>query len=248
LDDEPALAASVGTVLVAAVLIAALGGDRTLETSSSDAGRPPARQPLVATVGPPPGTAVATYLADARAGMERLGETAAGRPTYAVVDLRRYRTPAQVRAVLGDVRVVRAYVRVPSRTPTIYRSLNLGGLQELEREMREAAATARETAASFTALLHALRPGGVDRPVRREYRRNLAAAEVEARALARPTTCACVFAVVVRGTFPVLVKLAGHPDVRIVDPAPPAVPLPSITVFPLQPQVTTVVPDRSPGG
>jgi hypothetical protein len=37
--------------------------------------------------------------------------------------------------------------------------------------------------------------------------------------------------------------------VRAVDPAPAVVPLSSLTVFPLQPQVTTVVPrDRPAGG
>jgi hypothetical protein len=144
---------------------------------------------------------------------------------------------------------VRAYVRVPSKLPTIYHSLNLAGLAELETEMRGAAGTARETAASFTALLEALGPGGSDKLVRRAYRSNLRAARVEARLLERPGRCGCVFAVVVRAPQAALVELARRPEIRVVDPAPPAVSLPSITVFPLQPQVTTVVPrDRAPGG
>jgi hypothetical protein len=248
IDQEPALAATVATVLVAAVLIAAFGGDRTLETTSTEP-QPAVSRPLVATIGPAPGTRVQDYLDRAEADLRHLATVAAGRPAYAVVALDRYLTPDQARAALTGTRVVRAYVRVPSPLPTIYHSLNLASLSELEAEMRGAAGTARETAASFTALLQALGPGGSDKLVRRAYRGNLRAARLEARFLDRPAHCRCVFAVVVRAAEPVLAELAGRPEVRVVDPAPAAVSLPSITVFPLEPQVTTVVPrDRAPGG
>ena len=60
--------------------------------------------------------------------------------------------------------------------------------------------------------------------------------------LQSPAACACVFAVVVRGTSSQLATLAGTAGVRVVDPAPPTATLDVLTIFPLQPDVTTVVP------
>jgi hypothetical protein len=58
-----------------------------------------------------------------------------------------------------------------------------------------------------------------------------------------------VFAFVVHATVGQLNALAHAPDVRTVDPAPPVVSLSGLTVLPLQPEITTVVPRTGlPGG
>jgi hypothetical protein len=247
-EEEPALTASVATVLVAAVLVAAFGGDRTLDSDRHATTRP-LSPPLVATIGPPPGTSVATYLSRAEFNLRHFGTIAASRPTYAVVHLERYLTPAQAGAVAAGIRVERAYVRVPAALPTIYRSLSVTTLGQLDEEMAAAGRSATEVAESYKALIEALRPTATDRKVRHQYVLNRRASLLESRALSHPDRCACVFAVVVRGTFDQLAQLAGRDGVRAVDPAPAVVPLSSLTVFPLQPQVTTVVPrDRPAGG
>jgi hypothetical protein len=248
-EEEPALTASVATVLVAAVLVAAFGGDRTLDTDRGSRVQGPAPAPLVATVGPPPGASVATYLTHAQFNLRHFGTIAASRPTYAVVHLERYLTPTEAGNVLAGVRVERAYVRVPSELPTIYRSINLVTLGQLDEEMVAAARSATEVAESYKALIDALRPTATDHEVRHQYVLNRRASLADARELGRPGRCACVFAVVVRGTYDQLAQLAGRDGVRAVEPAPAVVPLPSLTVFPLQPQIKTVVPrDRPAGG
>jgi hypothetical protein len=249
-EEEPALTASVATVLVAAVLVAAFGGDRTLDSDRRSAVDVPPSVPLVATVGPPPGTSVSTYLSRAEFNLRHFGTIAASRPTNAVVHLERYLTPNEAGNVLAGVRVERAYIRVPGKLPTIYRSVTIDTLGQLEAEMAAAGRSATEVAESYKALINALRPNAAaDRQVRRQYVLNRRASLFEARKLGRPAGCACVFAVVVRGTFDQLAHLAARDGVRAVDPAPAVVPLSSLTVFPLQPQITTVVPrDRPAGG
>lgn len=248
-EQEPALTASVATVLVAAVLVAAFGGDRALDTDRGSRVDLPAPAPLVATVGPPPGTSVETYLSRAEATLRRFGTIAASRPTYAVVQLERYLTPQQIGTVAAGIRVERAYVRVPSELPTIYRSLSVEALSQLDEELAAAGRSAGQVAESYKALIKAFRPTATDRKVQRQYVLNRRASLLESRELSRPERCGCVFAVVVRGTYDQLLQLAGRDGVRAVEPAPAVVPLSSLTVFPLQPQITTVVPrDRPAGG
>jgi hypothetical protein len=68
------------------------------------------------------------------------------------------------------------------------------------------------------------------------------ASSYEAAALLRPQTCGCVFAVVVHATDSELLRLAASAEVRAVDPAPVSVSLSTLTVFPLEPEIVTVVP------
>jgi hypothetical protein len=193
---------------------------------------------------------VAAYLTRAQFNLRHFGTIAGTKPTYAVAHLDEYLTPEEAGNELAGLPVERVYVRVPSTLPTIYRSLTLTTLGQLDEEMAGAARSATEVAESYKALIAALKPSAAtDRSVRHQYVLNRRAALLEARKLGHPEACACVFAVVVRGTFDQLAQLAGRDGIRAVDPAPSVVPLTSLTVFPLQPQVTTVVPrDRPAGG
>ena len=248
---QPALAGSIVVVFLAAVLLGAFGtGPDNAKTHRQSFVLPSTPPAAVATIGPTPGTSVSVYLTRASVDLRHYGEIAARRPTYAVVDFRRYLTPAQALRVLGSVSVVRAYVRVPSKLGTPPRSVPLTTGSELGTGMLTAAAVAKATAKSYAALLKALHPTTrSDRLVKRRYASQHRAAVVEMKALAHPGSCACVFAFVVHTGVQALGTLAHNPAVRVVDPAPPVVSLTGLTVLPLQPEYTSVVPRAGlPGG
>lgn len=250
ISDEPALAGSIAAVLVAGVLLATVGesgprGDNAPQPS------PPNPVAVVATVGPTPGASVATYLTHAGFDLRHFGEIAEGRSTFAVVDLDRYETPAQVQSSLADIEVVRAYVKVRAgRLPTLVRSVPVSNVSALDTGMRTAGLVAKTTAKSYAVLLGGLHPRtAADRAVKKRYAQQRVASLREATALAHPGSCACVFAVIVRGTYVQLAALSRAPGVRAVDPAPPQVEISGLTALPLLPDVTRTVPRTGlPGG
>jgi hypothetical protein len=241
---QPALAGSIVVVFIASLLLGAFGtGPDNSRTRSAPVVLPTTPPAALATIGPSPGTSVAVYLTRASVDLRHYGEIAANRSTYAVIDFGRYLTPDRALAVVGDVDVARAYVRVPSKLPTMPRSVPLTTGSELDTGILTAATVARATATSYAALLKALHPKTrADRLVKRRYAVEHAAAAVETRHLSHPSTCACVFAFVVHAGARQLGALARSPAVRVVDPAPPVVSLSGLTVLPLQPEYTSVVP------
>jgi len=248
---QPALAGSIAVVFAAGILLGTLGtGPDNGHTPVTPVVIPTTPPAALATIGPAPGTAVSVYLTRASFDMRHYGEIAARRPTYAVVDLRRYMTPAKALQVIGDVELVRAYARVPSRLATQARSVPLTEGSDLDSGLLTAGTVARATAKSYGALLKALHPKTKsDHAVKRRYVIQRRAALAEARKLSHPSRCKCVFAFVVRAGVQALGALAHTPGVRVVDPAPPVVTLSGLTVLPLQPEVTTVVPRTGlPGG
>jgi hypothetical protein len=241
---QPALAGSIVVVLFASVLLGVFGtGPDNGRTHTQAVVLPTTPPTALATIGPSPGTSIAVYLTRASVDLRHYGEIAATRPTYAVIDLRRYLTPNRALAILGDVDVVRAYVRVPSTLPTQPRSVPLTTGSDLGTGILTAATVAKATANSYAALLKALHPKTrADRLVRRRYAVQHAAAVVEDRHLSHPDKCACVFAFVVHAGVGQLGALAHNAAVRVVDPAPPVVSISGLTVLPLQPDYTSVVP------
>lgn len=236
----PTVAVSVLVVAVAAGLIAATtgpGAGRSGPTSSTSAA-------TIASIGPVPGESVTDYLRNAAFRVRHLGETAPGQPTFAVVDLRDYQTPGEAVAILRGVDVARAYVRVPAGAmPTQVHSVPVTGITRLAAAFRPVAAIASATARSYAVLVRGLHPRSTaERRVRATYAGLQRAAVRDARALARPARCRCVFALVVRATFAQIVALLRTPVVRVVDPAPPPVTLGGLTVFPLEPEITGAVP------
>jgi hypothetical protein len=241
---QPALGGSIAVVFAASVLLGSFGtGPDTGRTALQPVFLPSAPPGAVATIGPAPGASVSGYLNRASVDLRHYGEIAAHRPTYAVVDIRHYLTPNRALHLLGDLAVVRAYIRVPSKLPTQPRSVPLTTGSDLGTGMLTAATVAKATAKSYAALLSALHPRNHnDELVKRRYALQRRAAVLEARKLSHPDTCACVFAFVVRAGAQALGTLAHDPGVRAVDPAPPVVSLTGLTVLPLQPQVRSVVP------
>ena len=244
LRGEPALAGSILVVFAASLLIGIFGtGPDNGRTHTPSLVIPSAPPTAIATIGPAPGTSVSVYLTRAAADLRQYAALAAQRPTYAVVDLRHYTRPAQALKVVAGISIVRAYVRVPSRLDTQPRSVPLTNGSELAHGLRTAATVAKATAKSYAALLKALHPTSKsDRLVRRRYADQPRAAAFEARHLSRPATCKCGFAFVVRASAQQLGALNRNAAVRVVDPAPPVVGLSGLTVLPLQPEFTSVVP------
>jgi hypothetical protein len=239
---EPALAGSIAAVLIAGVLLAGVGEPAA---SRDDTGAPPPPPtPIVATIGPTPGSAVATYLTKASFDLRHFGEISKGQSTYAIVDLRAFQTPTQARALFGAVQVVRAYVRVRAGSlPMAVRSIPVLNAGLIAPGMRTASTVAAATAKSYGVLLAGLHPKtAADREVKRRYAQMRRAAVIEAAALRRPLQCACVFAAIVRADASRLATLAAEPLIRAVDPGPPDVELTGLTALPLDPRVTRVVP------
>ena len=249
-QTEPALAGSVAVVLAAGVLFATLGtGPDSDSTSSAPYVLPSIPATPLATIGPAPGTSVSVYLGRATQDLQHFAQIAADRATYAAVDFRSYLTPDQALAIIGKTQLVSAYVRVPSQLPTLSRKVPVASSADLATGIATAGTVAAATARTYSGLLKALHVHGKqDRELAGQYRQQHRASALEASQLMHPGTCRCVFAFVVRGDIQELNAIARSHLVRVVDPAPPAVPLTGLTVLPLQPQVRSVVPrDGLPG-
>ena len=244
---QPALAGSIAVVGIAAVVLAAAGGpggpsDGDGGSASSDAQVP---VPVTTTIGPTPGASVASYLTHASFNLRKFGETSHGRPGFAVVDLHTYLRPSQAATVFNGVEVVRAYARVPSKNlPTQVHAIPLQStFASLDAGMQGSGRLAAATAHTFGELVAQLKPRTPqDRALRQRYALQKQSSSYEAASLLRPQTCGCVFAVVVHADDSTLLRLAASPEVRAVDPAPISVNLSTLTVFPLEPEIVTVVP------
>lgn len=244
---QPALAGSIAAVAVAALLVAVFGTHDPYDHDGSLTSPPgPTIQPQQ-TLGPQAGTSVAAYLTTAAFDLRHFAEVSRGQPGYALVSLRRYLTPAEAAQVFTGMSVTRAFVRVPS--PTLFTSVypvNVLGNKTLSNLLVGMASQSRF--AALNAKTYAQIVAGFNPHTDREklekklYEKLAAAARFESAALATPAACACVFAVLVRADYLHLAGLTAVPDVRAVDPAAPSVPLDQLSVLPLRPDFTTVVP------
>ena len=244
---EPALAGSIAAVVVAALLIATFGTHDPYDHDAGNTEPSASVAPPQQTLGPRPGTSVSTYLTAAAFDLRHFGEVSHGKPGYALINLRRYVTPADVAKefTAAGVDIVRGYVRVPSTTlaTSIYpvsiqsnwNNLSLG----MESQSRFAGLNAKTYAQIVTGFTARTDREKLEKKL---YRKLAVAAKYESTALATPSTCVCVFALLVKADFVHLAKFVGLPDVRSVDAAPPTVSLDQISVLPLRPDFTTVVP------
>ena len=245
---QPALAGSIAVVALAAVVLAAAGGPGGPGDGDSGDSAPAPTQaevPVTTTIGPLPGASVASYLTHASFNLRKFGETSHDQAGYAVVDLHNYLRPSEAARVFSGVEVVRAYVRMPSKTlPTQVHSIPLQStFASLGDGMQGSGRLAAATAHTFGELVTQLKPRTAqDRTLRKRYALQKQASAYEAAALLRPQACGCVFAVVVHAPDSDLLRLAASPEVRAVDPAPVNVSFSALTVFPLEPEIVTIVP------
>jgi hypothetical protein len=243
---QPALAGSTAAVLVAALVLAIAGGPGGPPDESATPIAPVTPVPAVGTtLGPAPGTSVATYLVKAAADLRHFDDVSRGKPGYAVIDLDRYVSPAVAERLFAGQKLVRAYARVPGgRLPTQVHAIPLeDNFALLDEGMLASGRLATATAKTFQVLVTQLSPSTPNaRQLKARYSLQEQASSYEGQRLSRPATCSCVFAVVVKAAAVQLAAMARTPGIRIVDPAPPTTSIDALTVFPLEPEVRTVVP------
>lgn len=246
---EPALAGSIAMVLVAGMLVAIFGPHDPYDHDRGIANTiPPAAvipPPPQQTLGAPPGLGVASYLTAASFRLRHFGEISRGRPGYALVSLRAFETPAQAIAQFNGLNVVRVYLHVPGSPldSTVYpievHTLATDLVTGMQLQARGAVLNAR----TYEKIASGYHPTSKrDKQIRTLYEDLARGLAFEGSGLGHSATCRCVFSVIVRGAFPTLSYLAKAAFVRAVDPADPSLTLTELTIFPLRPDVTVVVP------
>jgi hypothetical protein len=239
---EPVIAIAVACVAVAAVLIAATGGDsKTSVPAPRDVGpRLAAGSPL----GPVPGSTVSTYESQASARRGALTQLAGSQQLNAVVDLTAYTSPQAIEEMLADtpgIRVLRGFARVPPPQQANVHVLLTSADAGLSTALTSAQQSAGEIALHYERLLSRsiTEPStALQEKVEAEADR-AAVARIDANGLG--PTCDCVFAMVVAGPVAQLETLSRQAGVRILDPAPVGATLNSLMIVPLMPQVTETV-------
>jgi hypothetical protein len=214
LRDVPQL----GLLLVAAVFLT--GSGVALERSgarNNKAAQSGAVTEVPTTLGPAPGTKVATYLASTRKRAVIVSQTSPDGIYIALVSFSRYLTPEQTRRLLGDLEAKRvlAHVQLPNAevvpvpvTSTLVADVDVTFSEISKRKVRDRKEFLN-LAASITG----------DTKEERQFKAfYLDAAKTAAKeATAYGKGCACIFAAMVRGRARDLAALPALPGVRAVD-------------------------------
>jgi hypothetical protein len=240
-DEEPAVAAAVLTVLAAAIVLALFGTDKIV-AHPPPAPRPVAPQPV--TLGASPGTEVSGYIRAAGARARQFAAVANGRTTYAIVDFRRYLRAGDLGPILGHAALESAYVRYPSVLPTPVCAVQVRSAAGMNAAVATAADLLQIAVRREVSDLQKDRgrPSQDNGGISIDDRVRIVAADrVSARHLSDPKRCRCVFAVLAHVGVDELTRLSGERAVRVVDPAPIGAAPPELLVQPLQPQVVHVV-------
>jgi hypothetical protein len=198
-----------------------IGGKSKVPIEGNCVGAPSsgsAQAALAVVVGPAQGTDVPSYIEARRAYLTRCGTAAPDERVTAIVSLSGTANPAGAAALVGDVSVVAAYVRLPGGGP-----LTLPIPNPLQAGTNQ---TASITAA-YTALTSRLNSDAVARPA--------AAATDQAMAAALTQNCGCVYALAVSAPLRTLVIAASNRTIRLVDAAPLGFGLDRISARPLLP-------------
>lgn len=171
------------------------------------------------TLGPDSGERVDAYVARTAA-----AAPASGGPYWALVSLRAELSPADVAGLPGQARLARVIFRVPiENVQTAQLPVDVVDQGDLVHEL-----VASEVAAG--SRLQQLTDAKTDR-----------AASVGAVSASRLRAgCACVLALVVRGSAEQLRTIAGHPEVRAVEVTPADSAARGVSVSALLPEQTTV--------
>ncbi|MCA1823690.1 MAG: hypothetical protein ABR520_04225 [Mycobacteriales bacterium] len=238
-----------GAVVLALIFVAAAGTvlDRTgpaATTPSRSESAPPMPAVPDGYVGPRLGDNVHAYAVAATA---RLRERALGAPDehmYAVVSLTGYLSPRQLRALLGPLRPVRIFFRVPP--PPAQTAVNQGRItSDLLADADHAFAVTSDIRRRAAVELRRAAAGISDADPAQQQRikdydlQTARYLEHEARVL-RPG-CTCVFGVAVEGQARQLLALAAYPRVRLVDPGPQGAPLDQLVFRALLPEERKIV-------
>jgi hypothetical protein len=225
---------SVATVLVASIWTA----DRGPEPDSG-AG------PVLVRVGVVEGQSVPGYLRSSQgelAALLRGSAAAPDTPMWALVSLTAYVPPDRLMSVFGGVAVAQVYARapVPGTMTQVVRIQVYRMPDDVVSGMLGAAAGRDRERADYQHLGDAL--GSSDDQIRLRQAYASAARTAAQEAAAYRARCSCVFAAVVRAAPTALDGIAGHAEVRAVDPAPEVRRLDRTEFRPPLPEVWTTMP------
>ena len=215
LRDVPQL----GLLLVAAVFLAGSGvaleraGDRQRTAAQSSADDPP----IPTTLGPAPGTKIATYIAATRKRAVIVSSSSPDHTYTALISFSSYLTAQQAQSLLGDlqVRKVLAHVQLPAAEvlpipviSTVVEDVGVSFAAVSKRKLRD-----RKEFVNLAASISG--QSREEQQFKAFYLDAAATALKEANAYGK--SCACLFAALVRGKARDLAALPAIPGVRAVD-------------------------------
>lgn len=196
------------------------------------------------TLGPEAGEVVQTYFADAKEGLAAVAKTSSSR--VALVSLRGYLTPGQVKELLSGYRVQRIYLRSRAGGKDAAQlSIDIiGNLASALPKAYAQAAHGRDLARqSYQGYVDTLTVStSEDQAFKDLYAAFATSTAAEANDYRG--SCPCVYAVVVSATPRQLNELARKQAVRGVEVAGKGLMLGQLQVLPLLPEVTDVVPEQ----
>jgi hypothetical protein len=215
LRDVPQL----GLLLVAAVFLTGSGIalERSTDKQRSAVERASTEPDIPTTLGPAPGTKVATYLAATRKRAVIVSSTSPDHTYTALVSFSRYLTAAQAQSLLGDLQVqkVLAHVQLPAAevlpipiSSTVVEDVGITFAAVSKRKLRDRKEFVN-LAASITGQ------SKEEQQFKAFYLDAAATALKEASAYGH--NCACVFGALVRGRARDLAALPALSGVRAVD-------------------------------
>jgi hypothetical protein len=216
----------LGGFLIAALILANGAtayqrGTRTRPPVAEESAAPttPAEDPATDShLGPEIGERVSDYLDAAK---DRLQRTGAGQPdavTVAVISFTGYQTPEEVQRLIGQVQVQRVIFRAPLRLPngTVHSVATQSLVKDTRTQIRRVAAVRTAEAKELRKVADTI---DNDPNQKADQIRDATLYEREAALLKGP--CRCVFAVVVRTPYRVLLDLLAIPAVRSIDAGAP---------------------------
>lgn len=237
----------LGAVAVVALLVVNVG---VVKARNRPERRPPAEQAadpdatpspgevLGGHLGPDLGENVRLYVAAARVRLRNLAATEPDGPVVAVVQFASYRTPEQVRTLLGPLPVARVMYRAPLKLPE--GPTHLIGVSDVVRDTRKDFLRVAKHDESEAKGLLDFNKTVVGDPAQVEFNKKEAANQQREAAILRGP-CACVYGVVVQAELRQLVDLLVQPSVRVVDPSPPRATVELFDYSALLPEETTTV-------
>lgn len=248
----------VGFVLIAAVFLAGAGTvvtressrNRTAQQQTVDPGSP--ETPYATgdtTLGPEVGEATATYEGTSARG---LTEASTGSPEdtrVALISLRAYQSPAQLKVLLEGFPVRRVFLRAKAAgTDASQIPIDIKGdlLTELRRAYAATVSGRLEAQKSYQGYVDSLTVTTPEEQAFKDlYAAFAKATGIEAREF--KAGCACVFAVVVEAKAGRLQDLRTRPGIRAIEVADRGVALRALQVRPLLPEVRGAVPKQQAG-
>lgn len=196
-------------------------------------------------LGPNVGDKVVLYIAESRSHLERVGSAQPDGAAVAVVMFSNYRTPAEVRDIVGPLQVRRIFYRVPLPLPQT--STHTAPVEDVVRDSkREFGRFAGIRKREADELLRVAATIENDPAQKADQEKDAAIALREVSAL--KGTCRCIYAVVVRSRLRLLLDLLHVRGIRAIDSSGSGGVLESFEFTALLPEEKSVVTGGNQAG